>query len=106
MPKFAYVWEYLVRSDKIDEFESMYGPTGDWALLFSRAAGYFRTDLLRDVSNPLRFVTIDFWTSKAERDRFRKEVASAFELLDRKGEALTEAERFVGDFDLVGEPTT
>jgi hypothetical protein len=101
LPKFAYVWEYWVRGDKIDEFETMYGPRGDWAQLFSRSTDYFRTDLCRDVSNPRRFVTIDLWTSRAARDRFREKVTAEFEILDRKGEGLTETEHFIGDFEIV-----
>jgi hypothetical protein len=101
LPKFVYVWEYFVRRDNVDEFESMYGPRGDWAQLFSRSADYFRTDLYRDVSNPRRFVTVDFWASKAARVGFREEVAAEFEILDTKGERLTETERFIGDFEVV-----
>jgi hypothetical protein len=101
LPKFAYIWEYFVRRDKVDEFESIYGPRGDWAQLFSRSADYFRTDLYRDVSNPHRFVTVDFWASKAARDGFRAEVSAEFEILDRKGEELTATEHFIGDFEVV-----
>ena len=100
-PKFAYVWEYFVRGDKVDEFQSMYGPTGSWAKLFSRSTSYFRTAPYRDVTNPRRFVTTDFWASKEARDQFRIEVAAEFAILDEEGDKLTESEHFIGDFEIV-----
>ena len=98
---FAYLWEYVVRDDQVDEFRLIYGPRGKWVELFSRSNGYVRTELHRDTNNPSRFLTIDYWASKEARDRFREQFASEFTALDETCEALTVEERFVGDFELV-----
>lgn len=99
--EFAYMWEYLVRDDQIDAFRHMYGPRGAWVELFRRDGNYRRTELYQDHDNPRRFVTTDFWTSKLARDTFRQTFEKEFDELDSRCEALTEKERFLGDFHTV-----
>ena len=98
--KFAYIWEYEVRDERLLEFSQIYGPQGQWVQLFSQSSGYVRTELHRDIDKPNRFLTIDYWLSQAVRDQFREQYASEFVALDERCEALTVAERFVGDFEL------
>jgi len=98
--RFVYLWEYLVREDGIERFRTIYGPGGEWVQLFTRSPGFVRTELCRDLANPRRFVTADYWRSAEARDRFRAEYAREFAALDRACESLTESERFLGDFHL------
>ena len=49
---FEIVWEYEVRPEKVEAFEALYGPEGDWARLFRRADGYVETRLFRDTARP------------------------------------------------------
>jgi len=96
---FAYIWEYFVKEGVEAEFERLYGPDGDWVQLFRKVDGYIATDLYRDIANPGRYVTTDFWRSKEARDRSRQEFAAEFAALDKRGDLLTEQENFLGDFD-------
>jgi len=96
--RFVYIWEYTVRPETVARFRAIYGPAGDWVRLFARSPGFVRTELYRDAHDPHRFVTVDVWRSAAARDQFRTEHADAFAALDRACAALTEAERFLGDF--------
>lgn len=97
---FVYVWEYRVRPEWRDEFAAAYGPEGDWVTLFRRHEGYLGTDLLRDRNDPLRYLTIDRWRSKADHEAFRRAAAAELAALDRAGEAWTSEERHLGDFEL------
>ena len=56
---FAYIWEYTVKEDCIDEFCRIYSPDGDWVQLFRKSKGFVRTELFREVNTPIRFVTTD-----------------------------------------------
>ena len=95
---FAYIWEYTIDPDRRGEFLEAYRPGGDWTQLMSRHAGYLSTQLLGDVENSHRFVTVDYWTSKADRDEFRTQFRSEFDKLDEECEAFTVSETFLGDF--------
>ena len=95
--QYAYMWEFTVEPASIDRFIAFYGPGGDWVRLFSQAEGYIRTALHRDLNQPERFLTVDYWVSKADSTRFREKSAAQFEELDRMGEGLTVSERFLGD---------
>ena len=96
---FVYVWEYIVKAEKKSAFERIYGADGDWANLFNRDAGYLGTELHQDISNNLRYLTVDYWVSKKARDNFREKFSVEFERLDEKCESLTEREIFLGDFE-------
>ena len=67
----ALVFSYEVR--ETDEFERVYGPSGEWAEFFSGAAGYIGTELLRDVELPGRYLVIDRWESRETYNSFIEE---------------------------------
>lgn len=92
----VYIWEFRVRPDCVEEFEKHYGPTGSWALLFRQAEGYIETLLLKDVNEPLRYVTIDRWRSEDDYRAFRSRFAPQYAELDRRCESLTTRESELG----------
>ena len=96
---FIYIWEYLVEEKNQEDFTRIYGPNGDWVDLFKKAKGYIKTELHRDISNPDRFITVDYWHTKADRDKFRIEFAEDFKTLDDFCEGFTDKENFLGDFE-------
>lgn len=96
--RYVYVWEFLVASNREQEFLAAYGPSGAWAALFSRAPGYVGTLLLRDQTTPDRFLTIDRWTSADAYDAFRSGFREAYDALDRACEALTRHEAPLGAY--------
>jgi heme-degrading monooxygenase HmoA len=98
---YAYIWEYRVRPDSVGEFERTYGPEGTWADLFRQHDGYARTELHRDLHEPTRYVTIDYWRSEETCGAFRQAFASEFEALDKQCEALTDEETYLGEFSPV-----
>jgi quinol monooxygenase YgiN len=97
---YAYVWEFRVHLEHKAEFEAAYGVGGEWEALFRRDPGHVRTDLLLDRDDSLRFMTIDYWTSRERYHSFRNEFSAEFEAIDSKCEAFTVSERLVGEFEL------
>jgi len=103
--RFAYIWQYTVDPAHREDFLAAYRPGGDWTRLMSRYDGYIGTQLLGDIDDGARFVTVDYWASKAARDAFRTKSRKEFGELDRRCEAFTIAETFLGDFSEVGAAT-
>ena len=98
---FTTLWEFTVLEARQREFESRYGPDGDWVQLFRRAAGYIGSELLQDRADPLRYLTVDRWQSlEAWRD-FRSRFAAEYERLDRELEGLATREAPLGEFAAV-----
>ena len=81
--------EFSVRESRRAEFESCYGPAGDWARLFSQAPGFIGTELLRDRADPLRHVTIDRWASIEDWRAFRARFAAEYQRLRPRSATLT-----------------
>ena len=96
--EFVVVWEFRVRSGKRRQFETVYGADGVWAKLFRSSKGYIRTDLIRDLKTPRRYMTIDVWTSRAAYARFKKENRAEYRAIDEKCGSLTDGELQVGEF--------
>jgi heme-degrading monooxygenase HmoA len=90
------VWEFVVRAGHEREFEEVYGPSGAWATLFSKSPEHLGVELLRDVTNPRRYLTIDRWKTSEAFSAFRKAHAFEYEALDARCAGWTEKESKVG----------
>ena len=95
---YVYIWAFKVHPEHVDAFRLHYQEGGAWTELFRRARGYVGTQLLRDATDPLRFVTIDTWHSVEDYEAFRAEYASEYAALDRLCEGLTLEETLIGYF--------
>ena len=101
-PFYIMVWEFHVRDGMQPEFESIYGPEGDWARLFRRGEGYLGTEFAGDIKLTGRYLTIDFWESPTAYEKFRQAHAREYEALDKKCETLTKKELSHGSFQTRG----
>lgn len=96
--QFLYIWQYAVEPTRRTDFIKAYEPGGEWTQLFSRDPSYLGTVLLQDANDENRYVTIDYWKSRAERDAFRERYSVDFDRLDKRCESFTQKEQFLGDF--------
>lgn len=97
---FVALWEFQVKPGLEKVFEEAYGPEGGWAGLFRQSPGYHGTRVTADPSVAGRYFTLDFWSSHAAYDEFRKLNAAAYAEMDRECEKLTVTEKHVGDFEM------
>jgi len=96
--QYVIVWEFWIRPGSEAEFIEKYGPEGAWARFFCKSEGYIRTELVRDVTEARRFLTLDYWKSEEEFNSFRKQHLAEYERLDKEFEGLTEQETHLGAF--------
>jgi heme-degrading monooxygenase HmoA len=92
------VWEFRIRQEKEKQFVEQYGPEGSWAQLFRRSGGYIRTELVRDVADGLRFLTLDYWQTEEEFNDFHQRNLAEYQRLDEELEGLTQQETRLGAF--------
>jgi len=94
------VWEFLVRADRLPEFERHYsGVDGPWPQLFGKSPGFRGTVLLRNIEDPRHFLTIDSWDSVVAQIRMREQFHDEYSRLDQSCEELIESEGRVGVFE-------
>ena len=93
------VWMYDVRPERVELFERVYGPDGDWVRLFRTGRGYLGTELFRSAVTPGRYLTVDDWAARAAYEIFRTRSASAYQELDARCDDLTLSERLVSADD-------
>lgn len=92
------VWEFRINAQAEAEFVRHYGPEGTWARFFRTGEGYVRTELVKDVADPFRFLTLDYWRSQSDFKKFRDGHLAEYEGLDKDLEGLTEKEARLGSF--------
>lgn len=102
MGAFVVVWRFRVADDRREEFERAYGPDGDWALLFRKAAGYIGTTLMHANDESGVYLTIDTWATRAAFASFREEWRNEYSTLDVRCSVLTTEESKIGEFETVG----
>lgn len=95
------IWEFLVRPESRQKFESLYGRAGVWARFFARGQGYLGTELIRDKHDGRRYVTLDFWASRVAYEGFREQYRAEYEAIDSECEDMTESEVEIGRFERV-----
>ncbi|MGC2695132.1 MAG: antibiotic biosynthesis monooxygenase [Candidatus Angelobacter sp.] len=96
--EYVIVWKFRARQDREAEFVQKYGPEGAWARFFRGSAGYIKTELVRDVADHFRYLTLDYWQTEEEFNRFRQQNVAEYERLDKEFEGLTETETRLGAF--------
>jgi hypothetical protein len=94
----GYVWVYEVAAADAAAFRRAYGPDGAWVAFFRRSHGYLGTDLLEEGGDPARFITIDYFDARRARERLVEERRDEYDAIDRRWEAVTGSERFLGEF--------
>lgn len=99
---FVRVWEFLVRPGKANEFLVAYGPSGTWAKLFERVAGYLGTELLHSTTHPNLYLTVDRWESAEAWAAFLRAWGDDYAELDRSCKLLSVVEREIGTFRSMG----
>ncbi len=98
-PEYCYGWEYDVPAQAVAAFEEAYGDRGPWVRLFRRDDAYVGTTLLRDQRRPGRYLTFDYWRTRAAFEAFRERFRDEFAAIDAACERLTASERPVGEYD-------
>jgi len=97
---FVILWEYEVKPGYEERFETVYGPRGDWARLFQSDSHYRETRLLRDVSRPRCYFTLDYWDAEKSFAAFLAANQTAYAALDQAAEGLTVSERRMATFTI------
>jgi heme-degrading monooxygenase HmoA len=99
------VWEFVVKEEARGQFELAYGPGGAWSKLVARCPGFRGTTLLRDMRDPRRYLTIEFWDTGAQREQMLAERKAEYANLDAAFGEWTESKTEVGIFRVLTEAT-
>lgn len=92
----ATIWRFRVPAAAVADFERAYGPSGDWARLFARAPGYAGTELLKLHGEDGTYLTIDRWNSGNDFHAAKEMLDHDYTALDRRCEAYTSEETWLG----------
>lgn len=95
------VWEYEVKPDRIDDFESFYRPDGPWTRLFRGSPAFLSTTLMKDLRTPGRYMVADRWMSESMYEEFKQTHRDQYDAMSERGHRLITSEKEVGRFDFL-----
>jgi heme-degrading monooxygenase HmoA len=95
---YVMIWAYQVKADCVAEFEKSYGEDGAWVELFKNGNGFLGTELLSDLRDRYRYITIDRWVSSEAYNSFQAKWQDEYKALDERCKSLTDSESFLGTF--------
>jgi hypothetical protein len=98
---FLILWEFEVKLGCEERFEKVYGPGGEWAMLFRSDSQYRETRLVRDSFRDATYLTLDFWESCQAYEEFLGKRRAEYGAIEALGEKLTASERRIGAYELV-----
>jgi heme-degrading monooxygenase HmoA len=94
------MWQFRVKAQYQSDFEKHYGPDGSWERLFRKAPDYVSTQLLRDATNRLQYLTVDRWQSRKSYEAFRQMFSTEYSAIDSLCNDFTESEESLGKYDV------
>jgi len=100
------LWEFIVAAGREEAFAREYGPEGCWVRFFRQSQEYRGTELVRDVQNRRRYLTMDLWKSRSAYELFCEQESDMYSALDKVCEAFTENETLLGRFETSGNPVS
>ena len=86
---YVIIWEFKVRPGMQKQFQQTYGFHGEWARFFRQDPAYIRTELIHDVHEASRYLTLDFWTSEPAYEAFRQSREEEYKSFDARCEQMT-----------------
>ena len=99
------VCAFVVKDAARGQFELAYGPGGAWSKLLAGGPGYRGTMLLRDTSDPRRYLAIELWDSEAQRAEVLAQCAAERAGLDAEMEPWIASRTEVGVYRVLAEAT-
>jgi hypothetical protein len=85
-------WRFQPRPSQVREFESVYGPEGEWVRLFRQAPGFLGATLRPHPTRLGWYETEDRWESLDAWHAFRRAFSAQYTILDEACRALTTEE--------------
>lgn len=99
------VREFIVKEEVQGHFELAFGPGGAWSKLFAQFPGFRGTTVMRDVKNPLRYLTIDLWETVEQWEQMLIEREAEYSELEITFVDWTESRKELGIFKVRAEAT-
>ena len=93
------IWKFRPPVGREGEFQVAYSSSGKWSQLFSNAAGFLGSKLLRPAGAGGWWLTIDRWETAADFEAFTESFGAQYRALDAELEGVSGEEEFVGAFE-------
>ena len=100
----AVVWQMEIHTGKSEEFEQLYGASGEWTRLSRRSRSFLGSSFLRDLASETRYMIIEYWSEMVVYEKNLAEFASQVKALEEQRQRLVERVHPLGVFSALDTP--
>jgi hypothetical protein len=100
----ALVWECAVKPGCEADFERLHGADGEWTALSRRSRSYLGSSFLRDMSQPSRYLVIEYWSEMVVYERHNADFRDEIEKIEQARNGLIEQSGPPGLFSALDVP--
>lgn len=100
----AVAWQVEIQPGKSDEFEQLYGASGEWTKLSRRSRSFLGSSFLRDLASETRYLIVEYWSEMVVYERHLAEFGREVRALEEKREGLVARVYPLGVFSALDVP--
>ena len=100
----AVVWQVEIQVGKSEEFEQLYGASGEWTKLSRRSRSFLGSSFLRDLASETRYLLVEYWSEMVVYEKHLAEFGREVKALEERREQLLERVYPLGVFTALDTP--
>ena len=100
----AIMWQFDVKSGRVDEFEQLYGADGEWTAMNRLSRSYLGSSFLRDQSRTSRYLVIEYWSEMLVYEQHRAFKSDAVTSFEERSRTLVDSVEPMGIFSALNVP--
>ena len=100
----AVVWQIEIHPGKSEEFEQLYGASGEWTRLSRRSRSFLGSSFLRDLASETRYMLVEYWSEMVVYEKHLAQFGGEVKELEEKRQRLVERVYPLGVFSALDVP--
>ena len=100
----AVVWQVEIRTGRAEEFEELYGASGEWTKLSRRSRSFLGSSFLRDLASETRYMIVEYWSEMVVYEKHLAEFGREVKKLEDRRQELVERVYPLGVFTALDVP--
>lgn len=100
----AVVYQLEIHPGKSEEFEQLYGASGEWTKLSRRSRSFLGSSFLRDLASETRYVLVEYWSEMVVYEKHLAQFGREVKELEEKRQRLVERVYPLGVFSALDVP--
>jgi quinol monooxygenase YgiN len=100
----AVVWQVDIQAGRSEDFEQLYGASGEWTKLSRRSRSFLGSSFLRDLASETRYMLVEYWSEMVVYEKHLAAFDREMKAIEEKRQGLVERVYPLGVFTALDTP--